>query len=80
MAAVIIANSLYLATRFANFEGILGFSVPSIILADLDPLCLFLCFKVSLIVIALSRTILGNDRLVFVEAFYDLSYYCLLQE
>ena len=28
-------NSLYRAARFANFEGILGFSVPSVILADL---------------------------------------------
>ena len=28
-------NSFYGAVRFANFEGILGFSVPSIILADL---------------------------------------------
>ena len=28
-------NLLYHAVRFANFEGILGFSVPSIILADL---------------------------------------------
>ena len=52
-------HSLYCAVRFAKFEGILGFSVPSIILADLsgntcflvigafDPLCLFLCFKVT---------------------------------
>ena len=32
---VLLQNSLYCAVRFANFEGILGFSVPSIILADL---------------------------------------------
>ena len=28
-------NLLHYAVRFANFEGILGFSVPSLILADL---------------------------------------------
>ena len=28
-------KSLYRAARFVNFEGILGFSVPSIILANL---------------------------------------------
>ena len=35
-------NSLYRAVCFANFEGILGFSVPSIILADLF-FAFFLC-------------------------------------
>jgi len=30
-----IAKSLFRAVQFANFEGFLGFSVPSIILADL---------------------------------------------
>ena len=59
-------NSLYRAARFANFEGILGFSVPSIILADLlgnmficDG-CISLhfvsfCVQGSLLVIALFR-------------------------
>ena len=32
---LILPNSLYCAVRFANFKGILGFSVQSIILADL---------------------------------------------
>ena len=32
---ILYRNSLYRAVRFANFEGILAFSVPSIILADL---------------------------------------------
>ena len=36
-------------------------------------------FEGSLFVIALFRSVSGNDRLVF-EAFYDLSYSCLLQE
>ena len=37
-------------------------------------------FQGSLLVIALFLTISGNDRLVFFETFYDLSYSCLLQE
>ena len=32
LSNVLLSNSLYRAARFANFEGILGFSVPSIIL------------------------------------------------
>ena len=32
---VLLPNSLYRATRFAYFQGIWGFSVPSVILADL---------------------------------------------
>ena len=67
--------------------------VPSIILVDLlGNTCLFVIgafrstfklfvsvFQGSLPVIALFRTVSGNDRLVFFEAFYDLSYSCLLQ-
>ena len=83
---------MYRAARFANFEGILGLSVPSIILADLlgnkcllvidaFPSTLFVSvFQGSLLVIALFRIVSGSDRLVFFEAFYDLSYSCLLQE
>ena len=83
---------MYRAARFAYFEGILGFSVPSIILVDLlGNTCLLVIgafrstlflsvFQGSLLVIALFRTVSGNDRLVFFEAFYDLSYSCLLQE
>ena len=37
-------------------------------------------FQGSPLVIALFRIVSGNDRLVFFEAFYDLSYPCLLQE
>ena len=38
----LLPNSLYRAARIANFERILGFSVPSIILADLlGNKCLF---------------------------------------
>ena len=37
-------------------------------------------FQGSLLVIALYRTVSGNDRLVNFEAFYDLSYSCLLQK
>ena len=78
--------------RFANFKGILGFPVPSIILADLlGNRCLLVIgafrstlfvsvFQGSLLVIALFHTVSGLDQLVFVEAFYDLSYSCLLQE
>ena len=84
--------SLYRAARFANFEGIVGFSVSSIILADLlGNTCLFVIgafrstlfvsvFQGSLLVIAVFRTVSGNDRLAFFEAFYDLSYSCLLQK
>ena len=83
---------IYSQIRFANFEGILGFSVPSIILADLlGNTCLLVIgafrstlfvsvFQGSLLAIGLYRTVSGNDRLVFFEAFYDLSYSCLLQE
>ena len=83
---------IYSQIRFANFEGILGFSVPSIILADLlGNTCLLVIgafrstlfvslFQGSLLVISLYCTVSGNDRLVFFEAFYDLSYSCLLQE
>ena len=83
---------MYRAARFANFEGILGSSVSSIILADLlGNTCLLVigafrsslflsAFQGSLLVIALFRTVSGNDRLVFFEAFYDLSYPYLLQE
>ena len=59
-------NSLYRAARFANFEGILSFSVPSIILADLlgnmfiCDWCISIhfvsfCVQGSLLVIALFR-------------------------
>ena len=41
--------------------------------------CLFVSMF-SLLVIVLFRTVSDNDRLVFFEAFYDLSYSCLLQE
>ena len=37
-------------------------------------------FRGPLLVIALFRIVSGNDRLVFFEAFHDLSYSCLLQE
>ena len=82
---------MYRAARSANFEGILGVSVPSIILADLlgnecllvigvFPSTLFVSvFQGSLLVITLFRIVSGSDRLVFFEAFYDL-YSCLLQE
>ena len=75
-----------------NFEGILGLSVPSIILADLlGNKCLLVTgafpstllvsvFQGSLLVIALFRIVSGSDRPVFFEALYDLSYSCLLQE
>ena len=78
--------------HFANFEGILGISVLSIILANLlGNTCLLVIgafrstlfvsvFQGSLLVIALFRTVSGLDRLVFFEAFYDLSYSCLLQK
>ena len=77
---------------FSNFKGVLGFSVPSIILADLlGNTCLLVIgvfrstwfvsvFQGLLIVIALFRTVSGNDWLVLFAAFYDLSYSCLLQE
>ena len=39
----------------------------------------FVCFCVSRFA-ACDRTVSGNDRLVFFEAFHDLSYSCLLQE
>ena len=82
---------MYRAARFANFEGILGLSVPSIMLADplgnkcllvigAFPLCLFCVFQGSLLLIVLFRIVLGSDRLFFFEAFHDLSYSCLLQE
>ena len=63
-------SSLYRAARFANFEGILGFCVPSIILADLlGKTCLLVIvafrstlfvsvFQGSLVVIALFRTLI----------------------
>ena len=78
--------------RFANFEGILVVSVPSIILANLlGNTCLLVIgafrstlfvsvFQGSPLVIALFHTVSGLDQLVFVEAFYDLSYFCLLQK
>ena len=65
-------NSLYRAACFANFEGILGFSVPSIILADLlGNKCLLVigafrstlfvsAFQGSLLVIALFRAIVDQ--------------------
>ena len=65
-------NSLYQAACFANFERILGFSVPSIILADLlGNKCLLVfgafrstlfvsVFQGSLIVIALFRAIVDQ--------------------
>ena len=65
--SLLYPNSLYRAARFANFEGILGFSVPSIILADLlGNTCLLVIgafrstlfvsvFQGSLLVIALFR-------------------------
>ena len=77
--------------RFPFFEGVLVFLVPSINLADLlGNTCLLVIgafrstwfvsvFQGSLLVITLFRTVSGNDR-VFFEAFYDLSYSCLLQE
>ena len=37
-------------------------------------------FRGPLLVIALFRIVSGNDRLVFFEAFHDLSYSCLFQE
>ena len=37
-------------------------------------------FQGSLLVIVLFRIVLGSDRLFFFDAFYDLSYSCLLQE
>ena len=76
--------------RFANFEGILGFSVPSIILADLlGNTCLLVIgafrstlfvsvFQGSLLVIALFRIVSSLGRPVFFEAMYDLSYSCSL--
>ena len=79
-------NLLYCAARFANFEGILGFSILSIILADLlGNTCLlvigaFWCtlfvsvLQGSLLVMVLFRTLSGNDRLSFFEAFYDRSF------
>ena len=63
-------NSLYHAARFANFERILGFSVPSIILTDLlgntcllvigafRPTLIVSVFQDSLLVIALFRAII----------------------
>ena len=78
--------------RFANFEGILGFSVPSIILVDLlGNTCLLVrgacrctlfvsVFQGSLLVIALFRVVSSLGRPVFFEAMYDLSYSCLLQK
>ena len=39
----------------------------------------FACFCVSRFA-ACDRPVSGNDRLVFFEAFYDLSYSCLLQK
>ena len=39
----------------------------------------FVCFCVSRFA-ACDRPVSGNDRLVSFEAFYDLSYSCLLQE
>ena len=64
-------NSLYRAVRFANFEGILGFSVPSIMLGDLlGNTCLLVIgafrstllvsvFQGSLLVIELFRAMIG---------------------
>ena len=47
-----LRNLLYRAVRFANFKGFLGFSVPSIILADLlGNTCLLFKFKRSWFVI-----------------------------
>ena len=82
---------MYRAARFANFEGILGFSVPSVFKVDLlGNTCLLVigAFRSTLfvsalgspLVIALFRIVSGNNRLVFFEAFYDVSYPCLLQE
>ena len=45
-----------------------------------DALFLIFVLQGSLLVIALFRTVSGNDRLVCFEAFYDLSYSCPLQE
>ena len=39
----------------------------------------FVCFCVARFA-ASDRPVSGNDRLVFFEAFYDLSYSCFLQE
>ena len=69
-------NSLYRAARFANFEGVLGFSVP---LADLlGNTCL-------LVIGAFSSTFFvsmfqGSYRSVFFEDFSDLFYSCISQE
>ena len=79
-------NSLYRAARFANFEGILGLSVPSIILADLlgnkcllvidaFPSTLFVSvFQGSLLVIALFRIVSGSDRLVFSGTYAAINF------
>ena len=37
-------------------------------------------FQGSLLMIALFHTVSGLDQLVFIEAFYDLFYSCLLQK
>ena len=71
-------NSLYRTARFANFERILGFSVPSIILADLlgntftCDWCILIhsvCFCVSRSV-ACDRPVSGNNQIVFFGRFF----------
>ena len=67
---------------FLLFEGILGFSVPSIILADLLgnlSLLVIGAFRSTLFVSVFRGSLLsGNNRLVFFEDFSDHSYSCLL--
>ena len=91
----LLPNSLYRTAHFADVEGILGFSVPSIILANLlGNTRLFVrvqkvrfCglldpsgfFCVSRFV-ACDSPGSGNNRLVCFEDFSDLSYSCHLQE
>ena len=81
-------NSLYRAVRLANFEGILGFSVASIIVTELVGSIIFTsdwCISIHFVCFCVSRLVAcdrpsGNNPLVFFEDFSDLSYSCLLQE
>ena len=73
---LLIAKFVVCTARFANFEGILGVSVPSIILANLlGNTCLLVIgafrstlfvslFQGSLLVITQFRTVLDLDQLV----------------
>ena len=78
-------NSLYHAARFANFEGSLGFSVLSIILADLlGNACLLVIgafwstlfvsvFQGSLLIITLFRAMTTSFLQSFLRSFLFLS-------